>query len=156
MKKEFITISPSVFEDVFELAPNLRADDIQEAQALNLTPQSALLRGYIYSEECYSVKFRGKVIGMFGVSEYDMPKFFASVWYFGSDECTNHPFTFVRGGIKYITKWLKKYRILINAVDKRNTSHINWLQKIGMTISSPIFINGFEFLQFYKLSTPLP
>ena len=146
-----IYIEVSVLDDVFKLAQNLRLDDIREAAALNLKPEQALLRGFVLSEECYSVKFRGEVIGMFGVAKYNMPEGFGSVWFFGSDECTKHPFTFVRGGIEYTKSWLQKYDILINAVDSRNTSHISWLRSIGMTISNPIMINGFEFLQFYKL-----
>lgn len=90
---------------------------------------------------------------MFGISEYDMPKDFGSIWYLGSDECTKHPFTFVREGLKFTQQWLRKYKILINAVDKRNLTHIEWLKSIGMTISNPVMINGFEFLQFYILSS---
>lgn len=138
---------------MFKLALNLRCDDINETAALNLTPKQALLRGFVLSDECYSVKFKGAVIGMFGVAKYNMPKGFGSIWFFGADECTNHSFTFVKGGIKFTTKWLEKYDILINAVDSRNTSHIKWLRHIGMVISSPIMINGFEFLQFYKLKS---
>ncbi len=136
---------------MFSLAQNLRFDDIREAAALNLTPEQALLRGFVLSDECYSVKFKDTVIGMFGIAKYNMPIGFGSVWFFGSDECTNHPFTFVREGIKYTKKWLQKYDILINAVDSRNSTHISWLRSIGMTISNPIIINEFEFLQFYKV-----
>lgn len=149
--KNKVYIETSVLQDVFVLAPNLRQDDKNEAMALNLTPQSALLRGFVYSDECYTVKFKNQPIGMFGVSKYDMPNRFASVWYFGSDECTNHPFTFVKQGIIYTNRWLEDYDILINAVDSRNKSHIEWLRRIGMTITSPIFINGYKFLQFYKI-----
>ena len=134
----------------------MRQEDINEAAALNLTPQRALLRGYVFSDECYSVKFKGEVIGMFGVSKYDLPKGFGSVWYFGSDECSKHPFTFVKGGIKYTKQWLQEYDILLNAVDSRNTIHIEWLKRIGMTISTPIYINGYKFLQFYKLKKLKP
>lgn len=56
---------------------------------------------------------------MFGISEYDMPKDFGSIWYLGSDECTKHPFTFVREGLKFTQQWLRKYKILINAVDNK-------------------------------------
>jgi hypothetical protein len=146
-----ITIVSSVLEDVFELAPNLRQDDIQEVNALGLVPEQSLLRGFVFSKECFSAKRQGKTIGMFGVSEYGMPKGFGSIWFLGSDECTKIPVTFVKEGIRYTQELMQKYDILINAVDSRNTSHIEWIQRIGMSLSNPIMINGYEFLQFYKV-----
>lgn len=146
-----ITIVSSVLDDVLELAPNLRLDDINELEALGLTPLQSLLRGFIFSSECYSVKWQSKTIGLFGVANHEMPKGFGSVWFLGSDECTNHPITFVKEGIRYTNKWLQKYDIIINAVDVRNKSHVEWIQRIGMSVSNPIIINGYKFLQFYKV-----
>ena len=144
-----LKIEESVLGDVYELAPNLRQDDINEIHALELTPSQSLLRGYVYSDECYSVKFNNKVIGMFGVSGYGMAKGFGSIWFLGSDETTKHPIAFVKEGRNYIRKFLQKYDILINAVDSRNHSHIKWLKHIGLNVTTPIIINGYEFLQFY-------
>lgn len=146
-----IEIISSVLEDVFELALNLRQDDINEVQAIGSTPERGLLKGFIFSDECYSVKFKGQTIGIFGLTTYDMPKGFGSIWFLGSDECTNHPVTFVKEGIRYTNKWLQKYDIIINAIDIRNKSHIEWIKRIGMNLSSPVYINGYEFLQFYKV-----
>jgi hypothetical protein len=146
-----ITIVSSVLEDVYELAPNLRQGDINEVNALGLVPEQSLLRGFVFSKECFSAKHKGKTIGMFGVSEYGMPKGFGSIWFLGSDECTRHPITFVKEGIRYTQELMQKYDIIINAVDSRNTSHVEWIQRIGMSLSNPIIINGYEFLQFYKV-----
>ena len=147
---EKIVITQAILEDVFELQ-TLRQDDINELKALGLTPQQSLLRGYIFSDECYAVKWKNKTIGLFGVSSFSFPKGFGSIWFLGNDEVTKHPITFVKEGIRYINKWLQKYDILINAVDRRNISHIDWIQRVGMNISNPIMINGYEFLQFYKV-----
>lgn len=146
-----ITIVSSVLEDVFELAPNLRQDDINELKALGLTPQQSLLRGFVFSEECFSVKHKGKTIGLFGISEEGMPKGFGSIWFLGADELTKFPVTFVKEGIRYTQQLMQKYDIIINAVDKRNKSHVDWIQRIGMKLSNPMIINGYEFLQFYKI-----
>lgn len=146
-----IIICPSVFEDIEELAPNLRQDDIREVVYCGYTPFQALLRGFIFSDTCYSVKFHYKTIGMFGVSDYTMPKGYGSIWFLGADECINHPVSFVKQGIKYTTQFLRKYDILLNAVHSQNTSHINWLKAIGFTITSPVMINNHKFYQFYKL-----
>lgn len=146
-----VTIVSSVLEDVFELAPNLRQDDINELKALGLTPQQSLLRGFVFSEECFSVKAKGKTIGLFGVSEEGMPKGFGSIWFLGADELNQYPVTFVKEGIRYTKQLMQKYDIIINAVDTRNTSHVEWIQRIGMSLSNPLMINGYEFLQFYKV-----
>ena len=150
MDNKLIIVS-SVLEDVYELSNNLRQDDINELSAFNLTAEDGLLRGFTLSEECFSVKENNKTIGMFGVSNYDLPSHFGSIWFLGSIETEKHPITFVKEGRKYVDKFLQKYDILINAVDGRNTKHIEWLKRIGMTITKPIFINGYEFLQFYKI-----
>lgn len=145
-----ITVRLSELEDVYELAQNLREDDINELKALKLKPIQSLLRGYIFSDECFSAEFRGKVIGMFGYSGFSMPCDTASVWFLGSNEMSEHPTAFVRDGKKYIKKFLNKYPVLTNMVDIRNTSHIIWLKHMGMVFSGSVFVNGYEFVKFYK------
>ena len=145
-----IKVSYSDLEDVFELASNLRQDDINELQALYITPFKSLLQGYIFSDECFTAKFKSEVIGMFGYSGYSMPCNIATIWFLGSDEMVNHPIAFVKQGRYYVEKFLEKYSVLTNIADKRNVSHINWLKHIGMTFSKSVNINGYEFLEFYK------
>lgn len=151
MENNKVIIISAALEDVLELVPNLRQDDINELEALGSNPQQSLLRGFIYSEECYAVKFQNKTIGLFGVSKFNMPKGFGSIWFLGSDECTHHPMTFVKQGIQYVNKWLQEYDVLLNAVDIRNTKHIEWIKRIGLSLSNPLIINGYQFLQFYKV-----
>lgn len=146
-----VNIIKSVLDDVFDLEPNLRLDDINELKALGSNPERSLLIGFIYSDECYTVKLNNKIIGMFGVSSYKMPKGFASIWFLGSDDLLKIPLTFVREGKNYINKFMEKYDIIVNAVDARNVSHINWIERCGMNFSSSIFINDIEFKQFYKV-----
>ena len=145
-----VNIIPSVLDDVLELAPNLRLDDINEVTALGSNPERSLLKGFIYSDKCYTVKLNNKTIGMFGVSSYKMPKGFASIWFLGSDDLFTIPITFVREGRNYINKFMQDFDILVNAVDSRNISHFKWIEKCGMSFASSILINDIEFIQFYK------
>lgn len=145
-----IIVNSSELEDVFELAKHLRRDDINELRALNTTPRRSLLRGFIYSDECFTAKFKGKIIGMFGYSGFLMPSDTATIWFLGSDEMTRHPVAFLRDGRKYIEKFSKKYSVLFNVVDKRNKTHIKWLKHVGMTFTNSVIVNGYEFLRFYK------
>ncbi len=146
-----VKIISSTLDDVFSLENRLRLADINEVKALGSNPRKALLMGYIYSDECFSVWANNKVIGMFGVSSWELPKGFASIWFLGSKECKDHPVTFVKEGIKYTKEKLLKYDILVNCVDARNTDSLKWLKAIGMNLSSSIFHNGYEFIQFYKV-----
>ena len=146
-----VNIMPSEAGDVFELKDNLRTEDIEECQAAGLTPVQALLDAYVLSELCYSAKVNGRTEAMFGVSSFNQPEGYGAVWYLGSDESFKHPISLVREGKKQINKWLEKYRVLYNAVDKRNEKHITWLKHIGFTISNPVNINGYEFYNFYKI-----
>lgn len=146
-----LNIISSVLDDVFELAPNLRLDDINEVTALGSNPEGSLLKGFIYSDKCYTVKLNNKTIGMFGVSSYEMPKGFASIWFLGSDDLFTIPITFVKEGRNYINSFMQDYDILVNAVDSRNVSHIKWIDRCGMSFASSILINGIEFIQFYKI-----
>lgn len=146
-----IRIISSTLDDVLDLQSHLRVADIRELEALGSTPSKSLLKGFIYSSECFTVYEGNKVIGIFGYGSWNLPKGFGTIWFLGSEECRNHPITFVKEGIKYVKRALEKYQILINCVDSRNTESIKWLQAIGMSLSSSIKINGNEFIQFYKV-----
>lgn len=145
-----LTVNLSDLDDVYILAKILRADDINELKALNVTALQGLLRGYIFSDECFTVKFRGKITGMFGYSGYSMPCNTAAIWFLGSDEISKHPIEFVKKGREYVEKFLEKYPVLLNIVDKRNTSHINWLKHLNMQFTDIVSVNGYDFLKFYK------
>lgn len=145
------TIEKSTLDDVLNLSTHLRLEDINECKALGKNPYSSLLSGFIFSDECYTGKLDGKPIVMFGVCSYEMPKGFATIWLLASDDLIKVPLTFIRESRRFLNQWLKKYDILLNAVDKRNICHINWLKKMGMTFTTSVFINNYEFLQFYKL-----
>ena len=53
--------------------------------------------------------------------------------------------------IQELEEWLKEFNVLYNVVDKRNTQHIEWLKHIGFTFSGEVIINGYKFLQFFKV-----
>lgn len=139
-------------DDILELKDNLRREDIEECRACGHTPMESLMQGYAFSD-CYSAKKNGKTIAMFGVSSYKQPHGFGVVWFLGSDEVFKHPITLVKGGREYTDKWFKEgYKVLYNAVDKRNTKHINWLIHLGFIFTNTVKVNGYDFLQFYKRS----
>lgn len=144
-----VNIISSEAEDIFILKDNLRAEDIAECKATGYTPLQSLLDGYVFSDECFTIKIKDKVEGMFGVSSYKQPEGCGLIWCLCSDILTHYPIAFVRKGRYHIKEWLKKYKILWNSVDKRNITHINWLKHIGFTFTEEIDVNNYKFLQFY-------
>ena len=145
-----LEIVKSTAEDIFELKDNLRAEDVEECRAGGHTPQEALLNGYVWSDECYSAKVNGKTEAMFGVCSQNQPEGVGVIWYLGSDETMKHPIAMVRDSQKYIDGWFNKYKMLWNVVDARNTTHINWLKHLGFIFTTPVVLNGYKFIQFYK------
>ena len=145
-----VNIVPSVAEDVFILKDKLRAEDVQECQAVGLTPTKALVDAYALSELCYTAKVNGKPEAMFGVSSFRQPDGCGAVWYLGSDESFKHPIALVKGGRKYVEEWLEKFNILYNRVDARNVRHVEWLKCVGFKFTGSVIINGYEFLNFYR------
>ena len=146
-----VIIVPSVAEDILELKDNLRAEDIMECAACGHAPVEALAQSYTFSTECYSAKVRGKTEAMFGVSSFNQPEGYGVIWYLGSDESFRHPKALIKDAREIINKWFETYKVLYNAVDKRNDRHIAWLKHLGFTFIEPVYVNDYEFLQFYKV-----
>ena len=149
-----LNIKKSTLMDVFDLKDRLREDDINELQALGSNPQKALLRGYIYSNKCYSVFEEDKIIGMFGYSDFNMPKDTCSIWFLGSEESVKHPIAFCKIGRDFIENdALVRYKIAMNRVYTENIKHIKWLDRMGVIFiwDTPIEINGKQFIEFYKI-----
>ena len=151
MDNKKLVFTESVAEDIYELANNLRADDVRECQASGYTSHRALLEAFTYSDICYSAKVNGHTEAMFGVSDYNQPQGYGLVWYLGSDVSFEFPIQLVKKGREYVQEWLKEFNVLYNVVDERNTQHIEWLKHIGFTFSGEVIINGYKFLQFFKV-----
>lgn len=133
--------------DVEALTNNLRKEDIEEIEALGSTPYEALGEGYVFSTECYALVLEGETIGLFGVSTYQMPEGYASIWFLGSERTKEIPYEWLIVGKEYINKFLKEYGILTNFVYEKNRLHIKWLKRMGANFEAPI--NGFK--QFFIL-----
>ena len=134
--------------DVEALTNNLRKEDIEEIEALGVTPYEALGEGYVFSTECYALTLYDKTIGLFGVSTYKMPEGYASIWFLGSEETNHIPYEWLIVGKEYINKFLNEYGILTNIVSKKNKLHIKWLKRMGAVFEEAP-IDGFK--QFFIL-----
>lgn len=145
-----LEIRKSVLDDVFELALRLRPDDVREVLAVGSNPRKSLLLGFIYSDTCYTAVAGNQVLGMYGASNHNLAKGFASIWCLTAPQMEKYPIAFVKEGKRFLDKCLQQYDIVMNRVDSRNTLHIKWLKHIGVTLTNSVLINGVEFIQFYK------
>lgn len=136
MANKNISVRAATFNDVEALANNLRKEDLEELEALEAKPYEALRDGMIFSDECYALLLNDKVIGLFGVSRFQMPEDYASIWFLGSEETNYIPYEWLILGKEYINKF-KKYGFLTNIVYTKNKLHIKWLLRMGAKFNAP-------------------
>ena len=136
------------FEDVKYLSKNLRKCDEEELKAFaNLSPQSALTQGLIFSELPIVVVNNNKPVAMFGVvPEGDL----GLIWFLGTDELKDLSLPFLKECRDVVRMFSKKYKVLGNFVFAENDLHIKWLRWCGFK-----FINlhkrfGYEQKPFYE------
>jgi len=131
-------------EDIQELTPRLRQDDINEIEALGFNSLISLMDGYLISDECYSVFVDNHIIGMFGINITSH-----SIWFLGSDGCNDAKREWVKAGRYYINHFLELSPVLFNTVSTQNKLHIKWLKRMGAKFSAPYLFNNHYFQDFY-------
>ena len=131
-------------EDVSNLIGHLRQEDLEEIQAKNHTDLMALMDGYIFSDECYSVFVNNHIAGMFGVSKRTN-----SIWFLGSNTIKKCKREWIIVARKYIKHFLELTPVLTNSVSVKNILHIQWLKRMGAKFSAPYLINNHLFQDFY-------
>lgn len=120
---------------VAELAPRMRAADVEEVAVFGHTPLEALTRSVKVSRDAYAGLVNGRVICMFGVSSPTLMSDEGSPWLLGSDEIVRHAKVFLRLNRLYIAGIRRQYRVLHNFVGARNVAAIRWLGWLGFSIS---------------------
>lgn len=147
-----ITTRPTQPEDIPALAPHLRKEDRDELWAMNeCTPLKGLQDGFRLSDECWSIEWNGKVIGMFGVAPLE-PEV-GAVWLLASDDLPKIRWEFLKKTRPWVAHFLTKYPLLTNMVDARNEVHLKWIKWAGFTIvgeATNIGPDKLTFLHFSK------
>lgn len=141
----------ATLEDCYELAPKLRKEDIEEIKAnANYKPEDALIQGFQFSEVPLVIaNEKDEVVSMFGCCPItNTPS--ALVWLLASDGLQKISKPFLRNNRMVIDIFQKRYPILYNFVDVRNTLHIRWLKWCGFTFINKHEQFGFERKPFYE------
>jgi len=129
-----IEVRPATGEDVKFLAERLRPEDVAEIVAASgLKPIIALGQGFVESEQCWVVTYKGEPCAIFGVVESPHVQWarFGRVWLLGTDKVQLWSLTFHKLTALWIRKLSEGYAILGNVVDERQTAHLRWLKRVG-------------------------
>lgn len=145
-----LCVADSVKEDVADLAPRLRIEDVQEIRANSGETQlGGLMRSFVSSSVCYTIRLEGVIVGMFGVVPTPEAGI-GIVWFLGSPELfSRRSFTFLRHSKAWLNNLLDRFSILYNVVDARNVKHIAWLRWLGFTFPHTFERYGFEQRPFH-------
>ncbi len=144
-------VRPSLEKDAYELAPRLRKADRDEIDAASGdNPLQALIRGYEYSYQPFTILVNDKVAGMFGAVPLDQQFVVGAVWLLGSDDIFNVRMPFARQSRLWVDVVHKPFNVLTNWVDERNSVHIRWLKWIGFKFIAKCERFGYRNLPFYE------
>lgn len=146
-------IRAAYMNDAAIIAPLLREADKKEIEAFSgWTPLEAVRYSIENSEAAWYVsRPDGAPILVFGVGSYEQG---GVPWMLGTPLVTHYGKSLVQQGRKWVSHWTDRYGFLCNYVDARNKVHIDWLTRIGFTVTLVDHIVGHDpdvpFYFFYR------
>lgn len=136
--------------DVDYIARNMREADRMECEAHGKSPYVALMEGFECSLPCFTGLIDQRPVVMFGVVPVD--ENFGSIWLLGTDAITNEiPVAFLRWSKRLLPVLSEPFKVVGNAVDKRNAVHIKWLRWLGFTFIREVRLGPSD-LPFYEFA----
>ena len=142
----------ATLDDCYDLAPKLRKEDLKEIKAnANIQPKDALIKGFQLSEVPVAIfNDKEEIVCMLGCCPTDI-RSTAIVWLLASDDLKKDiPYRFLKHSRGVTEIFQKRYPVLYNFVDARNTLHIKWLKWCGFTFIKKHFDYGYEKRLFYE------
>lgn len=129
------SIVMAALEHAHEMAPRMRAADVEEVAAFGRTPLDALVRSIRATGEAYAGQADGHTVCIFGVSMPSLMSDTGSPWLLATDEMVRHAPAFLRMSSGYMAGLRLRFRVLHNYVGARNAAAIRWLGWLGFTVS---------------------
>ena len=137
-------IHPITLEAAYQVASNLRPDDLRECvEGHGIVPiidiPLASLRGF-----CRYFKVpNGETAGMVGIQD-------SKIWMLCTPAIDKYPLTFAKEAKRFIDS--RTEPLLWNVVDQRNTVHIKLLKFLGFTFHEELLFgpNKLPFIKFSK------
>ena len=130
-----ITFEPSRERHVLDVAVRMRQCDKDELWAAGQpAPYQVLLRSIEMPGEHYTAFKDGVPIAMFGFSDLHGNQTVGVPWMLGTDDLEDVAMTVLRQSKKHCEAAKKRFDLMLNYVDARNTTSIKWLKWLGFTI----------------------
>lgn len=142
---------PTILQDVVELAPVLRPEDVREVALHGHTPEQALCIGYLSGSLTRSViNNYGQVVGMYGVVR--ISDISGRIWMLGSKGLLKISRPFLKESKSEVENMHKLFPNLTNYIDSRNAVHVRWVRWLGFKFLGETVINNVKLYEFSRLS----
>lgn len=149
------TIRPSVKEDCFAIAKNMRKQDALGAwSVLRFSPIEMAMYSFNKSFVSMTIEHNGIPVAMFGIMAKNLMDDSGILWLLTTDGINDIGRIFVRNSKKWIQDMFEFYPLLQGLVDLRNTVSVRWLNYLGcewgITIPYGIDKMPFKYFSFRK------
>ena len=149
-----LELLPARMEHAYQLAPVMKQADREEVKAASgLEPLEALLKSLELSEKAYALLAGEEVLALGGL--VPLTEQIGIPWALTSDKIALYPKQFCSITKKLVKEFHKRYSILTNFCDARNTTTIRWLKWCGFQVVTTIPEYGVAKKPFVQLSLRL-
>ena len=144
-----IEIVPARASHLRIIAAKMRQADRDEVAASSgKSPLAALSYSFRKSRFCWVALIDGEPEVIFGVGDLNVLAGVGSPWLLGSDAVWKYRRDFLGRSRDWLDQLLRRYSVLRNVVDCRNTASIRWLGWLGFRFSHPFDHRGNPFMMF--------
>lgn len=149
-----IQVIPATPAHIRTIAKRMRQADRDEVSAMSdRTPGEALAYSLRKSACAWTGIIDGRPEVMFGVGDLNILAGVGAPWLLGTDAVEVHAREFLRLSVDFRDQLLRRYPIMRNFVDDRNTISIRWLKWLGATVLEPVELRGHPF-RLFELRSP--
>lgn len=144
-------ILPTTEKHILELSITMRKQDKEEVWAAgHKTPYESLALSVKASDEPFTGLLDGEVVCIFGVADVTFMSDKGVPWMMTSDLIKKTARVFLYVSNVYTQEILKRYNVLENYVDVRNTVAVKWLKWLGFEFDeeAPYGAEQLPFMRF--------
>lgn len=146
-------IRSSSMEDVEYLSKHLRVEDVEEVEALNVTPFDALAIGLRHSTVCFTIidPKTGLPCAMAGIAPAPHNPDLGVIWLLGTVAIEQNTVTFLRRSRPVMEALFQEtpYKAVYNYTHANNIVHHRWLKWLGFVFLRKVTFGDHH--QFYEV-----